>query len=68
MQPYDRDVRRKGAIVDLKACKWPIVRLQCESSSSSCDGEEFVYSVSATLFDRLPDSDGLVNYLREPQP
>jgi GT2 family glycosyltransferase len=31
------------------------------------DGEEFVYSAYVTLFNRLPDSDGLVNYLTELQ-
>ena len=31
------------------------------------DGEEFVYRAYVTLFRRLPDSDGLVNYLKELQ-
>jgi hypothetical protein len=31
------------------------------------DGEDFVYSAYVTVFNRLPDSDGLVNYLKELQ-
>jgi hypothetical protein len=31
------------------------------------NGEEFVYGAYVTLFRRLPDSDGLVNYLTELQ-
>jgi GT2 family glycosyltransferase len=31
------------------------------------DGEEFVYSTYVTILDRLPDPDGLLNYLKELQ-
>jgi GT2 family glycosyltransferase len=33
----------------------------------SLEGEEFVYSTYVTILNRLPDSDGLVNYLTELQ-
>ena len=65
MQPTTADVKRNGAIVDLQGRQWRPVRHV--NHLLRLDGEEFVYSAYVTLFNRLPDSDGLVNYLTELQ-
>jgi Glycosyl transferases group 1/Domain of unknown function (DUF4214) len=54
-----------GAITDLQGRHWRPVRHV--KHLLNLDGEEFVYSAYVTLLKRLPDSDGLVNYLTELQ-
>jgi GT2 family glycosyltransferase/glycosyltransferase involved in cell wall biosynthesis len=56
---------RSGAITDERGREW--YRARHVKQLLGCDGEEFVYSAYVTLFNRLPDSDGLVNYLSELQ-
>jgi GT2 family glycosyltransferase len=53
------------AITDEQGRKWQ--RARHVKQLLGRDGEDFVYSAYATLFNRLPDSDGLVNYLAELQ-
>jgi GT2 family glycosyltransferase len=63
--PDDVDKENDGAITDLQGRHWRPVRHM--KHLLTLDGEEFVYSAYVTLFNRLPDSDGLVNYLTELQ-
>jgi glycosyltransferase involved in cell wall biosynthesis len=50
---------------DMRGRKWSPVRHVRELLN--LNGEEFIYGAYVTLFRRLPDSDGLVNYLTELQ-
>ena len=52
-------------LMDKKGRGWTPVRHVRELLD--LDGEEFIYGAYVTLFKRLPDSDGLVNYLSELQ-
>ncbi len=54
-----------GAITDEHGRQWH--RARHVKQLLGRDGEEFVYTAYVTLFNRLPDSDGLVNYLTELQ-
>jgi GT2 family glycosyltransferase len=54
---------KAGAITDAKGREWLPARHVKELLD--LDGEEFVFRTYVTLFRRLPDSDGLVNYLTE---
>jgi GT2 family glycosyltransferase/glycosyltransferase involved in cell wall biosynthesis len=56
---------RNGAITDKNGRQWH--RARHLKQLLGRDGEEFVYSAYVTLLNRLPDSDGLVNYLSELQ-
>jgi GT2 family glycosyltransferase len=56
---------RNTAIIDQQGREWQ--RARHVKQLLSRNGEEFVYSAYVTLLDRLPDSDGLVNYLAELQ-
>jgi hypothetical protein len=58
-------IDKNGAIVDAQGRQWQPVRHV--KHLLSLDGEDFVYCAYVTLFNRLPDSDGLVNYLTELQ-
>jgi GT2 family glycosyltransferase len=53
----------KRAITDSKGRQWSPARKLKELLD--LDNEEFVYSSYVTIFNRLPDSDGLLNYLTE---
>lgn len=53
------------AITDAKGRRWLPARHVKELLDLS--GEEFIYGAYVTIFRRLPDSDGLVNYLAELQ-
>jgi GT2 family glycosyltransferase/glycosyltransferase involved in cell wall biosynthesis len=61
----DTDMEKNGAIVDAQGRQWRPARHV--KHLLNLDGEEFVYCAYVTLFNRLPDSDGLVNYLTELQ-
>jgi hypothetical protein len=54
-----------GTITDAQGRVWLPVRHVKELLD--LDGEEFIYNSYVTIFRRLPDSDGLVNYLAELQ-
>jgi GT2 family glycosyltransferase len=56
---------RNGAITDERGREWQ--RARHLKQLLGHDGEEFVYSAYVTLLNRLPDSNGLVNYLAELQ-
>lgn len=61
----DTSAENSGAIVDPQGRRWrPVTHVK---QLLNLDGEEFVYCAYVTLFNRLPDSDGLVNYLTELQ-
>jgi hypothetical protein len=55
----------RGGISDPQGRQWRRVRHM--KHLLSLDGEDFVYSAYVSVFNRLPDSDGLVNYLTELQ-
>jgi GT2 family glycosyltransferase len=55
----------KGTFTDEHGRQWH--RVDHVKDLIGRDGEEFVYSAYVTLFNRLPDSDGLINYLTELQ-
>jgi GT2 family glycosyltransferase len=57
--------KNKGTITDAKGRQWLPARNVKELLG--LDHEDFVCSSYVTLFNRLPDSDGLVNYLTELQ-
>jgi hypothetical protein len=61
----DMGNKGNGAITDEYGREWR--RARHVKQLLGRDGEEFVYSAYVTLFNRLPDSDGLVNYLTELQ-
>jgi GT2 family glycosyltransferase len=61
----DTRIEKNGAIADARGRQWRPVRHV--KHLLSLDGEDFVYCAYVTLFNRLPDSDGLVNYLTELQ-
>ena len=61
----DTDKKKNDAIVDAQGRQWRPARHV--KHLLKLDGEEFVYCAYVTLFNRLPDSDGLVNYLTELQ-
>jgi GT2 family glycosyltransferase len=56
---------RNGAFTDEHGRQWH--RAHHVKQLLGRDGEAFVYSAYVTLLNRLPDSDGLVNYLTELQ-
>jgi GT2 family glycosyltransferase/glycosyltransferase involved in cell wall biosynthesis len=56
---------RTEAITDEHGRQWKRARHLSELLGH--DGEDFIYGAYVTLFNRLPDSDGLVNYLTELQ-
>jgi GT2 family glycosyltransferase len=56
---------KSGAITDAQGREWQPVRHVKELLD--LNDEEFLYGAYVTLFRRLPDSDGLVNYLAELQ-
>jgi GT2 family glycosyltransferase/glycosyltransferase involved in cell wall biosynthesis len=58
-------MKKNGAIVDAQGRHWRPVRHV--KHLLNLDGEEFVHCAYVTLFNRLPDSGGLVNYLTELQ-
>ena len=53
------------AITDAKGRRW--LPAKHVKELLDLDGEEFIYGAYITLFERLPDSEGLVNYLTELQ-
>ena len=58
-------IDKNGAIADLHGRQWHPARHV--NHLLNLEGEAFVYSAYVTIFKRLPDSDGLVNYLSELQ-
>jgi hypothetical protein len=58
-------ITKAGTIVDAQGRGWLPARHVKELLD--LNGEEFIYGAYVTLFRRLPDSDGLVNYLTELQ-
>jgi GT2 family glycosyltransferase len=54
-----------GAITDVRGREWR--RARHVRQLLDREGEDFIVSAYVTLFNRLPDSDGLVNYLTELQ-
>jgi hypothetical protein len=56
---------KRTAVTDAKGRQWSPARNVKELLG--LDNEEFICSSYVTLFNRLPDSDGLVNYLTELQ-
>jgi hypothetical protein len=56
---------KAGAITDAQGREWKPARHVKELLD--LNDEEFIYGAYVTLFKRLPDSDGLVNYLAELQ-
>ena len=59
------NIKSHGAIVDGQGRQWrPVCHVK---HLLDLDGEEFVFCAYVTLFHRLPDSGGLVNYLTELQ-
>jgi GT2 family glycosyltransferase len=61
----DEGIEEVGAIADAHGRQWRPARNV--RHLLNLDGEDFVYSAYVTVFNRLPDSDGLVNYLKELQ-
>jgi GT2 family glycosyltransferase len=54
-----------GTVTDAQGRQWrPVLHLR---NMLALDGEEFIYCAYVSLLGRLPDSDGLVNYLTELQ-
>jgi hypothetical protein len=61
----DTAIEKNGAIADPHGRRWQPARHV--KHLLDLDGEAFVYCAYVTIFKRLPDSDGLVNYLSELQ-
>lgn len=63
--PQAASQSKEQVITDEHGRKW--TRLRQIKRLLSLEGEEFVYSAYVTLLNRVPDADGLLNYLAELQ-